>query len=240
MDKDTWLEKFTEFAAPKWPCPSCGTGTLRLVPGSFQFKHSAESARNRAARSWDRGAIEYRFLAWLTCDRRACGESVCVTGFGGVEREFPGSQAITARFQPLFVHPMPDMFTVKEEWPHEVTEPLRRAFRSFFNDPEASASHLRSTIEGLLDVLSVAREQNGHRLSLHRRLELLEPEDPRTARRLMGVKEMGNAGSHGRLVIQQLVLDGMELVEHALSNGLEGRRLDDAANRLRDTYGADN
>ena len=236
MNKDMWLERFTEFTAPKWPCPRCGQRTLAMVPESLAFKHSPESAQKRVTRSWDRKSIHYRFVAWLNCSRSACNESVCVLGFGGVEAESPGSQAITARFQPLFVYPMPDMFEVADGWPIEVVEPLRRAFRSFFADPEACAGHLRSTIEALLDVLGIPRDEDGRRLSLHRRLEILEPHDGRTARRLMGVKEMGNAGSHGRLVVQQTVLEGMELVERALGDALDGTRLDDTASRMRQMY----
>ena len=236
MEKSVWLTPFTEYAAPDWACPRCAEGRLALESESLRYRASADSQDGRKTSTWGSRSIRYRFVAWLCCSRSDCQESVCVAGEGRVESERPGSKALIAHFRPLFVHPMPDMFPVAQGWPDAVTRPLRRAFGSFFPDPIASANHLRSAVEHLLDELGVERESEKRRLSLHRRLQLLEARDARLARRLMGVKELGNAASHGVEILRGLILDAMALLENTLVEVFEGGKLDETANRLRETY----
>jgi hypothetical protein len=60
-------------------------------------------------------------------------------------------------------------------------------------------------------------------LTLHERIERFRRDDVAAGRALMAVKWIGNEGSHGGRLDKKDLLDGFELLEHALSE-VFGRR----------------
>lgn len=131
-------------------------------------------------------------------------------------------------YTPSALIPMPDVFSIPPRCPDDVTEALRASFSCMWADPSAAANHLRSSLERLLDHLGVKRRSKAtsgkvESLSLHARILLFEKTQPAIGRSLMALKWAGNSGSHGRSVSIDDLLDGYEILEHALQEIVEER-----------------
>src|SRR5262249_12330794 len=112
MDRALWQRSLTKWSAPAYPCPTCKTGTLSLVPKSLTWHETEESKRAHQLQDWDPDWITNAFIGWLKCTNPKCGQQCAVAGVGGVELEFDpedGSADWTDRFAPRYLWPMPDV-----------------------------------------------------------------------------------------------------------------------------------
>jgi hypothetical protein len=63
VDRNLWSASLRQAYAPKWPCPSCSNGTLRLVPDSLRWLETAESQRRHTNEDFHFSDIDYTFSA---------------------------------------------------------------------------------------------------------------------------------------------------------------------------------
>jgi hypothetical protein len=160
-----------------------------------------------------------------------------VLGKAGHEPDFDPEEhqeTWTDYYAPLAMWPMPDVFKIPHECPSDVATDLRASFALIWSDRNAAAGRLRAAVEQLLTGLAIARyrtergkagKRGRHiRLSLHRRLELLERRAPTMAKNLMGVKWLGNTGTHEtKPVTIDDLLAAYAITSHALDE-LVGKR----------------
>jgi Domain of unknown function (DUF4145) len=177
--------------------------------------------------------VEESFSCWLECAVPNCRQKVAIVGTGFYEPFEDDEHGLAYRLycNPRYAWPMPDVFEISDQCPAGVASELRTSFHLMWCDPNAAASRLRVALEHLLTVRRIpklARAKNGKlmRLTLHRRLELLEHTQSQIAKNLMGVKWLGNTGSHeGNVVALDDLLKGYVVMEHSLTNCLHiGRR----------------
>jgi hypothetical protein len=76
-------------------------------------------------------------------------------------------------------------------------------------------------LEHILDEIGIERTEVS---TLHQRIEALLKVQPEMAEDLMGIKWLGNAGSHQSSVSLEDLLDGYQVMEHALDT-LFGQRV---------------
>jgi hypothetical protein len=108
--------------------------------------------------------------------------------------------------------------------PDKTPETVRRAVEAastlLWTDPGAAGNRLRFAIEELLTAHRVRRYsvKNGrqNRLNTHSRIELLQQRKEAAGDALMAVKWIGNEGSHADALTATDVIDGAELLGHAL------------------------
>lgn len=163
------------------------------------------------------------FAAWLKCPDAKCGQEVVISGRGSPEPSFDPEDGMSWQdvYRPLMAIPMPDMIDLPPRCPAAVADELRASFRIFWSDQSASANHVRSSLERLLDDVGVKRKSRAkdktHDLSLHQRILEFQKGEPTLGGHLLALKLLGNAGSHGSEVTASDVLDALEIVEHCLA-----------------------
>src|SRR6266849_365711 len=107
MNRDIWKQTLTETHAPRWPCPTCGTGFLRIKDGPIKVYATKESIDASRSDHFYQGDATERFACVLQCDKASCAEPISLVGTTGWE-ELPDSDEgfVWSRYLlPLFFDP---------------------------------------------------------------------------------------------------------------------------------------
>ncbi len=230
MKRELWNQNLQINFSPPWPCPTCAKGHLVLVPESLTYKERANSKKERCDIDWDPEWIRYVFTAWLKCNNDHCGEDVVISGIG--EESNSNSEEETdwvPQFSPKHCLPMPDMFEIPQKCSEAIKNELRKAFAVFWSDHSASASHIRASLERLMDHLKITatekQKEKSKKPELHKRIEVFKETEPLIGSQLMSLKWLGNTSAHEGDVSREDVLDAFEILEHALYELIERRSL---------------
>jgi hypothetical protein len=203
MHRHHWTSSLFQTSCPPWECPICGTGRVVLRPGTVLFEETVESKRLHGEDYWGPEHIELIFNAWADCNNARCKQPFAIGGYGGIEQFFDEraeDDTWEECFTPTFVKPSPKIIALPAACPPAVKDLFHAAFQMYWPDAEACAGKIRSVVEALLTHLGIATVDatdptNPKRLTLHRRIELLEKTHPEQSRLLMAIKWMGNSGS---------------------------------------------
>jgi Domain of unknown function (DUF4145) len=222
VDRKVWQFEISEKYVPDWPCPGCGSTSLKLVEGSFHAVSDGNSQRHSHHPDWEWEFDTGRFVCLLQCSKPTCKESCAVSGNYSVtvdqdEGGYPGGK-------PSSIVPPPPIIAIPKKCPEPVRQEIAAAFSLFWCDEAACLNRVRNALELLLTELKVpnSKVNNNKRVrhSLHTRIELLETKRPKLkdiCEQMMAVKHLGNAGSHaGKSVAVEDVLDGFDILERVL------------------------
>jgi len=230
MNRKLWTQELREYFCPAWTCPVCKHGTFNIIPKSLVYKETAESKQYHGHDEWEPDWTEYIFTAWAKCGNQPCGQELSISGSGGVD-EYPHPDEGYIRepyFKPKLCIPMPDIISLSDKCPKEVSKELREAFKLFWLNRAACAGRIRTAIERLMDHLKVPKKRknkNGKffNLTLHDRIEDYRKENTEIADRLMALKWLGNTGTHDDRIEESEILDGFEILEWSLEEIIEQR-----------------
>jgi hypothetical protein len=196
-----------------------------LKPDSLHFVETRESRKARDDQAWDADWIRYRFTAVLICNNKRCQEPASVSGRGAVEmvQTSDHDPAYVDFFYPEHVDPSPHIIRLPDHCPSKVKTRLERAFVAVWGDAAASANHVRSALEQLMDALKQPRSilsLKGKRepLKLHQRIVNLARRDKEPSDSLLAVKWLGNVGSHTDELSRDDVFDAFDIVETVLDD----------------------
>ena len=245
LNKATWLSLSnygkTEGTIPPLPCPSCQKIGLHLEDDSIQYrglrkrydssyiKKTAvdagflESVVKIAESYVELTAVRSQFVAFLRCQH--CHEPVSVLGKTKTIEKSKGPALLSF----VCFSPALQLFELKLVYPKQVVSELEKSFATFFSDPSAAGSRVRTSIEFLLDEQGVQkfrvgkdgefqtnREGGQIKLPLGDRLKLFSEADPELGAMLGAVKALGNEATHGADLENSDLLDAYDLVEHVL------------------------
>jgi hypothetical protein len=234
MNRDIWKETLTENHAPRWSCPTCGTGFLRVKERPIKVYATKESRDASHADNFYQGDFTERFACVLECDQRSCAEPVSVLGITGQE-EVPeyGEEGYEGHgwsryLVPMFFDPPLALIDIPRACPREVRSELNAAFRLYWCHRGAAANRIRTVVELLLTHLRIKRFDVQHgrrrRLNLHQRIELFGASKPKLGGLLLAIKWLGNEGSHPGALSRDDLLDGFQIVEQVLDELLNPAR----------------
>lgn len=234
-------ETFLQDNIPDWCCPACLNASLEMVPGSFMSQLSAFSRENRHEQWYEAEHETYVFSCMLRCSRRACHESVAVSGSGQGELDRDDNSVYTLYQAKSFVPPLP-VFTIPRKCPKEISRQLHMVSALLPLSENSAVNAMRITLELLLDELRVPREttgENPQRIPLARRIQ--------DRREVLGaqfeffdaLKDLGNHGSHTDDPIRRSHIEGAcrllnELVQQLFGHVPDHSRL---VTTLKKTYG---
>lgn len=231
MNRGIWQKGLTQDQCPPWPCPTCGLGVVVLTEDSVRSSETATSASSHGHPDWEPEYIDYVFTAVAKCTHPKCNETFAIAGTGGVSGYFDPDDGPTFGdyFTPLLCAPMPEVIKIPVACPDEVRDALRHAFALMWINPSACAGRLRVGLEAMMESLGIPGtkvDKNGRQrpVSLHGRIKALASAEPEVSDQLISVKWLGNAGSHNNQVDMESLLDGLEVLEYALSELLERPR----------------
>jgi hypothetical protein len=229
IDRALWKANFTKDTVPAWPCPRCGNRTLGLMPESLKLLESADSREYRGLDGWEPEYIGGRFLSFLQCGNPTCHEVVACAGFYTTQLHYAPNleeEESSEVFWPLsFVMP-PPVFHLPRECPSDIADEVNAAFALHWSDPWSAANRIRVALELLLDRKGISRKRRLpnkklRHASLHERIQTYSVTCKNvgdTAKHMMAMKWIGNAGSHGGSVTKDDVLDGFALLEEVLNS----------------------
>jgi len=179
----------------------------------------------------------------LKCSR--CDNTVFVVGkvthVEADDEEF-GWHLVEA-LDPKFFQPATPLIAIPSKTPAGVVEEISGASSLFWSSPPSAANRLRVALERLMDDRKIPRKQKSSKkklveLSLHARIEKYSLKNTEVGAKLLAIKWIGNSGSHIAKLTSTDVLDGFELLAHALeeiydSKSTRLKKLADSINKKR-------
>lgn len=218
MSGASLFESFTQDRCPSWTCPGCMKETLRIVPGSFFYRKTADTLTHEKEHYFDFYYVEYIFSCLLECELTGCSEPVAVTGRGWLTEDNSydhRSQTLTEsipRFEARAFYPPLPLFIPPEDCPVSVIKELCEISALLNAHPSAATNAIRRLLETLLDEMTVPREipregKSPVKLKLHDRIERYPDILGEHQRGVMALKYLGNTGSHENKEIERQSLD---------------------------------
>jgi hypothetical protein len=227
LKRDKWKAELRAGEPLQWQCPSCHLSPLRVVADSLKRGETGASKEMHDDLAFDPDIhLDGRFSCLMDCAH--CGNEVGVTGtYRLVDERSEDSDypevlgGYVESYRPKYFTDSPHLVEIPESTPDAVTEELIASFQLFWSDPLACTNRIRSGVEKLLTaerVPQTTRNAKGRRvfLQLHHRIDLYHKKRPDVAEKLMAVKWIGNAGSHGSGTTIDDALDGYELIDWVL------------------------
>lgn len=211
MNKAILQAEFSDRSTPKWTCPHCCSGTLKIidVDKNVQFRMEESCKHGWHEDQIDYEACEYQVHGFLTCSH--CKGEVTFVGLGTVEQENSDgdggySGEYVSVYIPRYFYPAIPLIKLPESdvLPDKVAVLIHKAFELYWCDLSSCVSRLRSAVEHILDQQEIPRftsPENGgtsKRLDLHARIRKFgdSGKHPDVPPLLEAVKWTGNAGTH--------------------------------------------
>nr|WP_321980124.1 DUF4145 domain-containing protein [uncultured Cohaesibacter sp.] len=239
----TIKKHFSDTPAFKYPCPECGSGSLKPDQSSFRKVEPRYSDMAHRHPDWDPDWMIFRFCFSCVCDNQECGEIAFVTGDGRVDQRYDdrGQAEFYEHFTIKSFFPSPRLCYIPSEVPDKVEQQLYKSFSLFWVDVSAAANALRSSLESLLDEMNVPSQEQSKkgstvRMSLHRRLEVWSKTNEEHAELCLALKEVGNLGSHGDIVETEHYFSSLKLYSYILKQLFENdaQKMKELAESIRD------
>lgn len=225
-DRSHWQPYFRYL--PRWECPTCGKGHLKVVGENRHEKESGPSAKAHGHDAWDPSWVSGRFVCLLECDFAPCEEIASVSGTYIVDFEetfdYEGrpEQTWVDFFQVQAISPSPLPIRPIKATPETIKNCLAKAAALLWQSEEAAANGIRQAIEHLMDARKIKKFTTGNgkrtRMMLHARIEEFRKEDQENGDILLAVKWLGNSGSHVGGLTRDDVLDAFDMIELTLEN----------------------
>lgn len=195
---------FSEGDPPDWPCPDCSRGRLEV-----DFR-KLEVAMYHAG--YDGEGV---FTCIAKCNSQLCGEPVALLGRAAVEYD-PHKGCDITEYRPMFFNPHIRPFPIPGAASGIVRNEILAAFRVFWANPSMAVARIRTALEKVLDEAGIPKKEGGKgRLSLHERIKRYEETRPEEAQLAMGLKNLGNTGTHEQ-VGESDATDALEVLEYLL------------------------
>ncbi|MBL4807548.1 MAG: DUF4145 domain-containing protein [Rhodobacteraceae bacterium] len=227
IDRKLWdISSISEME--KWPCPSCKNGTLGITKDKISDVETGASLVDQKRPTWEPGWVRGRFSAMMKC--ADCGEVVVVSGDSSVS-EFGHPDDLTGEeyydaftvFTVKYIYPAPPIFLIPDKCSKATRRELEKAFSQFWSDTSACANNMRCAVEAIMNDLKMRKKRKTKAgkfeiLTLHKRIEEFKVKNLDAGKLLLGVKWLGNGGSHtsDTSFTRSEILDGFEVLEGAI------------------------
>ncbi|TXI50492.1 MAG: DUF4145 domain-containing protein [Lysobacter sp.] len=243
VNRELWRRAISERTAPRWACPTCLSGHLRLNSDEdLRCSETAESAKLRLYEPWEPEWIKYVFVAMLRCDNSDCNESVCTSGVGRVEQFIDHENVqieYVDQFYPKWVSPSPRLISIPEEAATLLGDSLGRCFSNAWGDFAGAGNHLRKAVEILIEHFESENNLDRGKKKLHDRIIALRPICGDVSDKLLAIKWIGNSGSHIDDLSQDDIFDALDILEWVLSELFDNtkRKIDLLTARINEKKG---
>jgi hypothetical protein len=214
------------------PCGACATGELQIgEPNEIDI-----AARHKDHPGWEPEWIHGHFSVQAECTNRECRSIALIAGKMKVDTDVDergrwyGDYATF--FELKYCEPPLRLLAVPDGASADVKQAIESASQVIWMNPPSAANRLRAGIEQLLTDLGVPKPG-----TTHTRIERLAASMPDVATVLEAVKWIGNDGSHASALPLKEVLEGVALLERALTLVYDrsAEELDQLARKINDT-----
>ena len=225
---------FEEGSYPDYACPECKIGILRNTklhkviskkPPLFHEYNWMEEEE------YYRDGKEHIFASVLKCSNNSCQQVVSMIGkFIEGYQDCVEETGLTGRFSsyfPKYFYPNLKIFDYPENLPIQLEEEINNSFALYYSDTNGSANKIRRAIELIVTNLGApkfslnkkTKRKNRKPLVLHERIVKLGKRKKRTSTMLLGLKIIGNEGSHFNEleIMNNDILEAYEVLEYILN-----------------------
>ena len=197
---------------PRLPCGTCATGNLEIgKPNEIDVP-----AHYKDDPGWEPEWIHGHFSVQAECTDRQCRWIALIAGKMKVDTDVDERGHWYGQYGTFYelkyCEPALRLLAVPAGTPDDVKRAMESASQVIWLNPSSAANRLRAAIEQLLTDLGVSK-----RGSTHKRIEHLAASGPEVATVLEAVKWIGNDGSHTAALPLKDVLEGVALLERALT-----------------------
>ena len=205
---------FSESHIPPIFCPFCMNATM--AAGTISYEESAESRRLKAQYEAEWEPDWAKGLFWTTIHCPRCKTRCSVTGDMSTAGCFSDESGLVDDyiqfFQVKFVYPALRLMNLPPETPETFIALINEASELIWANPDATANRIRVAIEELMTARGMVKGK------LHTRINAFRKENADVAEYLEAVKWIGNDGSHETGLTVYDVLNGIEMLQHAIDN----------------------
>lgn len=223
VDRRLWKLSLAETYAPKWPCPTCSSGTLGLKRDTLHYEVTGGLRRSSYDEHSDIMEINFTFSTLLECSN--CNEKLSCCGVGGyepmdvIDEDGSISTNYEIYFVPKYFSTPMKIFLPPAECPNAVKEKLRRSFAVFFCDLSAAANLVRQCVEEIISNSGTEpKDPQVKYVSLEKRICRYRNRNPENADRAEALKWIGNFGSHPRAINKDDLFDAYDILEVLLED----------------------
>lgn len=254
MEKKLWYAAFSRDENRGFLCPQCRT-KLELDKTTLKVEATTYSQLERKSDEWDPEWSVERFIVFLRCPEKTCGEIVAVSGHISVEPAYQdnGDWQYEGMLAPKSMYPAPHIISLPKNIPGPVLKELELAFQLFWSDYNACATKIRTSLERLMDHFKVVKmylykdakkptkpgKYRPFDLSIRIDKFISASGDALHKDHLHALRVVGNVGTHKSSLSRTEILDAFEVYEHLLSElvGKKSAQIAKIAKKLRDNTG---
>lgn len=225
INRILWKNPFHLTQVPKWNCPTCSIGILKLKEEYFIEKEAPSSLNDRKNEEWEPDWIYGVFSGILECNNQSCGDFISICGKMRANQQEEYYEELN-RVE-IFCHnymyielaiPELNIFNIENDVPDNIKTAIRNSFKLFWTDNSSCGNKIRTVVELIMDDKKVKKTYmvKGKRKNymLHNRIEQFKITNPLEAEYLMAIKWLGNSGSHtSDELTRDDILDGFEILE---------------------------
>ncbi len=211
-----WNGFFEKDSYPDYPCPTCEIGVLKKskILKDISVKQPVFHDDNGGYNEYEyyRNGKKFIFSSILKCGNKECQQIVSMIGdylenYEDFDVETLGTNRFSSYF-PKYFYPNLKIFNYPENLPKRLEEEINNSFANYFSDTASSANKIRRAIEILVTALGAPKYTLTQKINpstrrrkklffeLHTRITKLNKSKTRTSEMLLGLKVIGNEGSH--------------------------------------------
>ena len=227
INREIWnVDSFsTKKPHPPWQCPICNQGTLHGDKNTLKIEQSQDTIK--ASKSYNypkQGEATFRFAGFMVCNNLRCNEKIGIVGKGVLYTSYfdrPASIQVKAPrysvYFPKYFEPALNIFQISDYCPPQIKNQIEKSFSHFFNDLNASANAIRTSLELIMDEQGISNKNEiGSQIYLGPRIEKFNDLNPELKPFIEAAKWIGNAGSHVEDLDKNDLLDGYDLLQFVI------------------------
>lgn len=214
-----WRRTFSAANPPRFPCPRCSSGFLKIKKDMLHHAYSWEMRHLDLDENHITDRIG-RFSCLFECNRANCGEVVAVAGdyfsepFEYQNEDGDWDQDFQQVLAPRSMVPAPPVIDIPVQTPDEVRDAIESAFDLTWLDQNAAATRLRLSVELAIKDAGVPWKRD-----LGKTIDAFSEKYPKqTAGALHALRYVGNTATHHGKLKWTTLLEAFQIYEYWLRN----------------------
>ena len=219
IERDKYLKEFKKNDFPIFQCSKCKSGFLEIIEDKFNSLVTEES-NNFYNTVGEVSGLENIFVSFLKCNNKKCNEISLINGIG----KFEETVAYDEIGEPVpdyldyysikYFNPPVHIIDISSNVSDEIKLSLEESFLLFWIDCSSAGNKIRKALESLMDILNIDKCKLHSRIEKFGKIENKKYKD--LSEMLMGVKWLGNFGSHKEGLKKEDLLDAYEVLDFVL------------------------
>lgn len=215
IDRKKHLDEFTLNDFHFFKCPKCKQGYLEIDRETFESEMT-QGSKEAYELTNEISLCTLLFHCYLRCNNKKCQSLHVMSGEGRTEEHLgydeDGMEMMSyPEFYAIkYIDPSLNIIEISEKIPSDIKATLEESFLFFWIDCSSAGNKIRKSLEIIMDNLNIDKG------NLHTRIKKFGEKYRELSEMLMGVKWLGNFGSHEDGLTRDDLLDAYEVLDYVL------------------------